>query len=70
MRQYFSKLIALLTAPYLMELTCYLHEKHKNIRTVAVHSVTFYVHVIAIVNNGVDIFMGSCNYLHALAHCC
>ena len=45
------------TAPYLTRLTCYLNEKYKNVRNVTVHSVTFYVNTVAIVCNGVDIFM-------------
>ena len=53
-----------------MRLTCYFHEKRKIVRTVTAHSVTFYVHTVAILCNDVDIFMVTCNDVHALALMC
>ena len=45
-------------------------EKHRNVRTVIVCTVTFYVHVVTLVCNGADIFKFICLNMHFLVNLC
>ena len=65
-----NSVFSLWTPPRLLGHVHNFLEKHRNVRTVIVCTVTIYVHAVTLVCNGADIFKFICLNMHFLVNLC